>query len=191
MTPYLPGVLFQSCPPQVQLSSCPPPNHPPYYPHREVHTTSSPICCLPLYLSFSWLLSPMSLIPTSQWDPDNSMHYAWQTIVRTTSEQNTLYLSLSATLFVKNTHSKHKVSLYKFLCLLIFWGPNLSEYRLLKEASLIETENYPCPNNRAAVEAGNNGMSGGSFWVPESVDINFPPSLSWHFQWWELSLTWS
>lgn len=100
-------------------------------------------------------------------------------------------VSLSATLFVKNTHSKHKVSLYKFLCLLIFWGPNLSEYRLLKEASLIETENYPCPNNRAAVEAGNNGMSGGSFWVPESVDINFPPSLSWHFQWWELSLTWS
>lgn len=94
MTPYLPGVLFQSCPLQVQLSSCPPPHHPPYYPHREVHTTSSPICCLPLYLSFSWLLSPMSLIPTLQWDPDNSMHYAWQTIVRTTSEQNTLYLSL-------------------------------------------------------------------------------------------------
>lgn len=47
------------------------------------------------------------------------------------------------------------------------------EYRILKEASLIETENYPCHNNRAGVETGNNGMSGDSFWVPESSDINF------------------
>lgn len=37
------------------------------------------------------------------------------------------------------------------------------EYRILKEASLIETENYPCHNNRAGVETGNNGMSGDSF----------------------------
>lgn len=58
---------------------------------------------------------------------------------------------------------------YSFLGALTFWNT----FWILKEASLIETENYPCHNNRAGVETGNNGMSGDSFWVPESSDINF------------------
>lgn len=67
------------------------------------------------------------------------------------------------------------------------------EYRILKEASLIETENYPCHYNRAGVETGNNGMSGDSLLSAWIIRHKFSSLslLSWHSQWWELSLTWS